>query len=62
MELEPLKPPSDAQAAGAFARTVRRFRSLTAQQVADGIGIPLRTLARGPGHTRRPRRCRGVKM
>jgi len=43
MELEPLKPPSDAQAAGAFARTVRRFRSLTAQQVADGIGIPLRT-------------------
>ena len=43
MEPEPLKPPSDAQAAGAFARTVRRFRSLTAQQVADGIGIPLRT-------------------
>ena len=43
MEQEPLKPPSDAQAAGAFARTVRRFRGLTAQQVADGIGIPLRT-------------------
>jgi len=43
MEPEPLKPPSDAQAAGAFARTVRRFRGLTAQQVADGIGIPLRT-------------------
>ena len=43
MEPEPLNPPSDAQAAGAFARTVRRFRGLTAQQVADGIGIPLRT-------------------
>lgn len=43
MEPEPLTPPSDAQAAGAFARTVRRFRGLTAQQVADGIGIPLRT-------------------
>jgi len=43
MEPDLPKPRSDAQVVGAFARSVRRFRGLTAQQVADGIGLPLRT-------------------
>lgn len=35
--------PTDAQRVGAAARAIRRYRGLTAQQTADGIGIPLRT-------------------
>jgi hypothetical protein len=58
---------SDARLIGLAARAVRRARNMTAQQVATAMNLPLRTLApkslpEGPGHTRRPHRCRGAKM
>lgn len=43
--MHPDAPPklSDARAIGLAARAVRRARTMTAQQVADAMGLPLRT-------------------
>lgn len=43
MPPEPPEHMSDARLIGLAARAVRRYRTLTAQQVADAMGLPLRT-------------------
>ena len=43
MPPDPSEKPSDAQLIGRAARSVRRARGMTAQQVADAMGLPLRT-------------------
>ena len=59
---DPRDDQTDGKLLGAALRAVRRRRGLTAKQVANSMNMPLRTLARRPGHTRRPRRCCGAKM
>lgn len=43
MPPDPPEQMSDARLIGLAARAVRRYRTLTAQQVADAMGLPLRT-------------------